>query len=72
MEENWISIEERYRPNASGKYQVKLADNSITDAFYFEDRITWSAFYGEKPYAFWDCLTHQQLHNVIAWNEKEL
>lgn len=49
------------------KVKVKLNDNRECFAFFYPDKMSWIAFYGEKPAYFWNSKTKEPLFNVTHW-----
>lgn len=63
----WKHFEDNPPSSFSGIYQVKLDDDSIKKAYFYQDRIQWIAFYGQKPSYWWDYRTKEPLFNVTHW-----
>ena len=65
---NWNSIEHGIPKGLSGKYKVKIKDGKEIDAFFYEDRMGWIAFYGKKTSHWWEAnYPHGRLDDVTHW-----
>ncbi len=69
-ENNWISVKDRFPNVKSGKFRVRKANGNEMDAFFYEDKISWIAFYGLKTSYWWDAKgNNDRLDNVTHWFE---
>jgi len=67
----WISIEEKIPDVSSGKFRVRRKNGIEMDAFFYQDRIAWIAFYRQKTSHWWDANgSHERLDDVIEWEMK--
>jgi len=65
---NWISIEEKIPDVSSGKFRVKRQNGIEINAFFYQDKISWIAFYGKKTSYWWDSKrNHDRLDDVTHW-----
>lgn len=66
----WISIEDRLPEVKAGKFIVRLKNKEEIDAYFYDDSISWIAFYGQKTSHWWKSYgDHQRLDNVTHWRE---
>lgn len=69
--EKWHTVEDRIPEVISGKYRVRMKDGSEIDAFFYADKISWIAYYGQKTSHWWNAKgNHERLDNVTHWREK--
>jgi hypothetical protein len=66
--ETWIQVEDRLPDVFAGKFRVRKRDGIEMDAFYYADKMAWTAFYGCKLSHWWDAHgTHDRLDDVTHW-----
>ncbi len=68
----WIDVKERLPKVFAGKFKVKLSDGRELFAYFYQDAMAWTVFYGHKSCHWWDIKTHEALRNVMEWKDKEI
>lgn len=64
----WISVDEKLPEVLAGKFRVKRSNGKDIDAFYYADKMAWTAFYGQKLSYWWDAKgNHERLDDVTHW-----
>lgn len=67
----WINVDERIPDVFAGKFRIRRETNVEMDAFFYQDAMAWTAFYGQKLSHWWDANNdHSRLDNVTHWLEK--
>lgn len=71
--DNWIETKDRIPTVFAGKYRVRKENGEELNAFFYQDRISWIAFYGKKTSHWWDAKgNHERLDNITHWKEKNM
>lgn len=64
----WYNVKDSLPNSNYGKYRIKRSDNTEMDAFYYADKISWIALYGQKTSHWWDSNSpHERLDDVTHW-----
>lgn len=67
---SWKTIEDGLPEVLAGIYRVRLQDGTEKDAFFYQDAMAWTAFYGMKLSHWWDAQgNHKRLDDVTHWRE---
>lgn len=65
---DWISIEDKLPNVFAGKFRVKRKNSIELDCFFYEDKISWIAYFGQKPTYWWDSQgRHEPIYDVTHW-----
>lgn len=67
----WVDVNERL-PKYNAVIRVRTSKSEEKKSLFYTDKMLWIAFYGKKPSYFWDYYSHEPLHNVTHWKEKEI
>ena len=65
---HWNNVNEKIPNVFAGKFRVKKEDGLEMDAFFYQDKISWISFYGEKTSYWWDAIyPYDRLDDVTHW-----
>ena len=70
--ENWIKTDDGIPKCKNGIFKVRLKNGEETRAYFYLDKISWIAFYGQKTSYWWKCPTGEPLFNVTHWFNNNL
>lgn len=53
------------------KLLINLEDGIEMDAFFYPDKMAWTAFYGHKLSHWWNAKSYERLDDVTHWRSKD-
>lgn len=68
----WINVNDKLPEVKTGKYRVRTEKDIEMNAFYYEDAMSWIAFYHQKTSHWWEAnYPYKRLDDVIEWKDKK-
>jgi len=68
---SWIDVKDKLPDLFADIFKVKTENGDQERAYFYKDKMSWIAFYGQKTNYWWSHNTNEPMFDVTHWWNKE-